>query len=163
MKTNNLWKYYNLLIIITQLTSLSSRHSWLLRKWFTCKHGGFPSSRAEFFTSTSLSKGFDNSLSVLQFLVDISEKTKANDLALERLSNILNPYVIFRFFQPWSCFAFVIYQNHTRWYLYWSRLFRASLRVLQTTTVIKISLKTAALSLTWNTEVRIPPICYSNL
>ena len=98
MKTSNLRKYYNILIIITQLTSLSSRHSWLRWKWFTCKHGEPSSPRAEFFTSTSLSKGFDNSLSVLQFLVDISEKTKANDLVLECLSNILNPYVIFRFF-----------------------------------------------------------------
>ena len=60
-------------------------------------HTSTPSSRAEFFTSTSLSKGFDNSLCALMFLIEISEKTKGNNLSLECLSNILNPYVIFRF------------------------------------------------------------------
>ena len=30
------------------------------------------------------------------FLIEISEETKGNDLALECLSNIMNPYVIFR-------------------------------------------------------------------
>ena len=49
-----------------------------------------------FFTSTSLSKGFDDSLSALMFLTEISEKTKGTDLALECLSNISNPYAIFR-------------------------------------------------------------------
>ena len=57
MKTRNLRKYYNLFINITHLASLGSR--------LVCSenvlHAGIPSSRAEFFTSTSLCKGFDNS------------------------------------------------------------------------------------------------------
>ena len=53
-------------------------------------HASTPSSRAEFFTSTSLSKGFDNSLSALMFLIEISEKTKGNNLSLECLSLTLS-------------------------------------------------------------------------
>ena len=59
-------------------------------------HDSTASSRADFFTSTSLSKDFDYSLGAQKFLIEISDKTKGNDLALECLSNILNPYVIFR-------------------------------------------------------------------
>ena len=57
-----------------------------------------PSPRAEFFPSASLSKCFDSSLRGLNFRINISEKPKANDRVLECLSNILNPYVLFRFY-----------------------------------------------------------------
>ena len=57
-------------------------------------HASIPSSRVEFFTNTSLSKGFDNSLSALMFVIEIYEK--GTDLAFECLSNILNPYAIYR-------------------------------------------------------------------
>ena len=59
-------------------------------------HASIPSSRAKFFTGTSLSKGFENSLSALMFLTEISEKTEGTDLAIKCLSNILSPYAIFR-------------------------------------------------------------------
>ena len=42
---------------------------------------------SQFSTITSLSKGFDSSLNVLKFLIDIFEKTKANHLALECLTS----------------------------------------------------------------------------
>ena len=57
-------------------------------------HASIPSYRAKFFTSMSLSKGFDNSLSALMFLAEISEKTKGTDLALECVSTILSPYTL---------------------------------------------------------------------
>ena len=50
---------------------------------------------SQFSTITSLSKGFDSSLNVLKFLIDIFEKTKANHLALECLTSIFNPTVSF--------------------------------------------------------------------
>ena len=50
---------------------------------------------SQFSTITSLSKGFDSSLNVLKFLIDILEKTKANHLALECLTSIFNPTVSF--------------------------------------------------------------------
>ena len=70
----------------------------LLWKWFTCKHIELPSPQAEFFPSASLSKCSNNSINALKFLINISEKTKANDRALECLFNILNPYVTFRLY-----------------------------------------------------------------
>ena len=59
-------------------------------------HASIASYRADLFTSTSLSKDFDNSSCAQKFIMEISDKTKGNDLALECLSNILNPYVIVR-------------------------------------------------------------------
>ena len=50
---------------------------------------------SQFSTITSLSKGFDSSLNVLKFLIDIFEKTKTNHLALECLTSIFNPTVSF--------------------------------------------------------------------
>ena len=50
---------------------------------------------SQFSTITSLSKGFDSSLNVLKFLIDIFEKTKANHLALECLTSIFNPTLSF--------------------------------------------------------------------
>ena len=70
----------------------------LLWKWFTCKHIELLSPQAEFFPSASLSKCSNNSINALKFLINISEKTKANDRALECLFNILNPYVTFRLY-----------------------------------------------------------------
>ena len=50
-------------------------------------HASIASSRADFFTSKSLSKDFYNNLSAQKFLIEISDKTKGIDLALEGLSN----------------------------------------------------------------------------
>ena len=48
------------------------------------------------------------------FLVEISEKTKGNDLALECLSNILNPYAILNSIKLdlASLLAFIKITNH---------------------------------------------------
>ena len=85
----------------------------LLWKWFTCKHTELPSPRAEFFPSASLSKCSNNSISALKFLINISEKTKANDRALECLFNILNPYVIFRLYWPRYSFGYLSESRRT--------------------------------------------------
>ena len=93
-KTSNLRKYCNRLINITTprflefMTRLVCSENGL--------HASIASYRADLFTSTSLSKDFDNSSCAQKFIMEISDKTKGNDLALECLSNILNPYVIFR-------------------------------------------------------------------
>ena len=84
-KTSNLRNCYNRLINITTplflefMTRLVCSENGL--------HASIASSRADFFTSKSLSKDFYNSLSAQKFLIEISDKTKGIDLALEGLSN----------------------------------------------------------------------------
>ena len=100
-------------------------------------HASIASYRADLFTSTSLSKDFDNSSCAQKFIMEISDKTKGNDLALECLSNILSPYVIVIFIRITNdckqddCYTEAGCSGH---------------------------LCNCSLSLTWNTEVRIQPI-----